>query len=490
MELPVSCGYERGVALPLPAALHREGALRSAPAERSDKGALAPLRSEADRWFGSGAIRKRRLIQRAAALRIPRAGSALLSMRIIEIAGCNSKNLGDLLMLDAVVRELSAMDPDLGVAARPKCLLTGRAPGSRLAVLPLLRLQGRRLPLKRWLNEGVLGPLSRVTCRFPGYASAAEVDGLIDICGYKYGGVWGSAALAADVRTFAEVKRRGHRVVLLPKTLGPFDDPVSARLMRELVEVSDWCGARDRVSQLALLELGINPERCPVFPDFTASVPGRRDDRLARYEGRPLIIPNYRMVDSVPGHDAARYLERLSVVSDVFSALGGPPAILLHELGKDRLAGEALARACGLDLLAVGDAAAVKGLIGRARAVYSDRLHGVINGLSQGVVSLTTGWNFKYRELLADYDAGELELPQDPVDRDTLGQAIRDRFARWAEVEVRVERAAARVRQRNAEMWRQVCRLLAPAAFGRSEGLGDSGVAGVNGERSTGRVRV
>lgn len=324
-------------------------------------------------------------------------------MTAIEVVGANRKSMGDLLMLEAVRQALRRQGPEIVFAVRQRRVWRAIAPGRDARFLPLLKRSRRRQGLTEALNRHLLSPLSAVAGLLPGWVSAGRISGLVDVCGYKYGGIRGRAAIEFDLRNYSAERRRGRKIILMPKTFGPFEDRETKARMRELAACCDLCFTRDQISHAHLVDAGVPPERCPIFPDFTGVVRGVVSDAYRGLAGKSLIIPNYRMVDAGIGLTETGYLAHLQEVSHFLRQQEGGAAILVHDFGKDPELARCLAHSTNLPLIEDRRALVVRGLIGQARVVYSDRLHGLINALNQGVPGTTVGWGHKYNELLKAY---------------------------------------------------------------------------------------
>jgi polysaccharide pyruvyl transferase WcaK-like protein len=381
-------------------------------------------------------------------------------MRGIEIVGCNPKNLGDILMLEAAVAKVRQIFPTIEVAVRRRSLLGKVTPGVSLKYLPLIRPTGRKKWVKNYFNRAILSPASNVFSPLTGYARASDVESVFDVCGYKYGGIWGRTSIDLDLSTYRSVKERGGRVVLLPKTYGPFANTSTKRQMAELAKLVDLCIARDEVSQNHLIDAGVPKDQCPTFPDFTASISGVH---LPCYEGLrdvALVIPNVRMVDAKIGLTEEKYHAILLGLLEVAKKVGLKSAVLVHDLGKDADYAAHLARAARVPLVRDDRATVIKGIIGNAALVYSDRLHGLINALSQGVPVLTSGWTYKYAEVLKAYGMDACQVPaplRTPVGVSDHWQSV---WENRVNIKTDLRKAVMNVGLQNEAMWDRVANVL------------------------------
>lgn len=334
-------------------------------------------------------------------------------MRTIEVVGCNPKSAGDVLMLEAVVRELGRRMPDAAFCVRSRRSLARATPGLPLKWLPAVRVSRRRARFDMLLDRWCAAPIAVLAAPATGWASPWRVSGVVDVCGYKYGGLWGRGAIDLDSRVYAEARARGQSVVLMPKTYGPFEDDSTRRAMVRLAHQVELSLTRDGISQRHLVGLGVDPSRCSVFPDYTSAVPGSSLRPNQRGFPKVIVIPNTRMVDAAGPLSDASYQDVIRDVLDLARAAGMSAALMAHDSGQDIVLCQRLSREFKVPVIHERVATVAKSIIGQAEVVYSDRLHGLIGALSQGVPAMTMGWSHKYRETLTDYGVPDFQVSRD-----------------------------------------------------------------------------
>jgi len=371
----------------------------------------------------------------------------------IEITGCNPKNMGDILMLEASIREITQRIPPSNFSVRRHSLTKLVSNDISLHFLPLLRLGSNRHHLKNSLNNRIFSPLSKILSPLTGHIDASNVKVLIDVCGYKYGGPWGESAINTDLRRYKEFKKNGGKVILLPKTYGPFTNTIQKNKMRELALTVDLCLVRDNISKNNLVNIGVPEEICPVFPDYTTTVPGNIPTEFSKLEKFAVIIPNYRMIDTNKDLSENRYLEILTSLTKKTYQLNLNPFIIVHDRGNDKIIAEHLSNITGAKLIQNIKATEIKGIIGKSSLVYSDRLHGLINALSQGIPSLTSGWSYKYSEITKSYNTISSHVPHNQRTPNEISLKWEELWRTKHQKEGALLHAAHNITLRNTEMW-------------------------------------
>jgi colanic acid/amylovoran biosynthesis protein len=294
----------------------------------------------------------------------------------------------------------------------------------------------------------------------------AEVDVVVDVSGYAYGDAWGwehSQGLPPYYRT---IRRRGGRVILLPQTLGPFEDERVRRIFQEIYAAADLVYARDDQSFERAAAVLDGTGRLRRAPDITIRK-GDAESGLDWVDGKACVIPNCNMTTHLGADVARSYAGLLERVLRALRGLGAEPFLLIHDLGggDERLAREAAAAVGGVEIVREADPYRIKAIIGRSFVTVSSRYHGLVAALSQGVPSLATGWAHKYETLLADYRVPEALL--DPLATDeVLGAALQRLFVPDIRRDISRRLLSAEAeRVRGVErMWDEVMPLIAPAA--------------------------
>lgn len=387
----------------------------------------------------------------------------------IELTNVSFGNKGDHLMVEAVLGTLSAR-----MGQTEFCVPWGQATAGirrrhHFRQVPRLApgQNARRKALKRLeavsLRSIIAVCPSRVVYRM-GLVPERRVHAVLDISGFAFSDFWGSAKAEAFAERYRECKKRGTKVILMPKTFGPFSDQRIADCTRSIIASADLVFCRDRVSYEYLEGIGALAPHVHIAPDYTGTVNGSVPSYGECYRKRAAIIPNCRMLDKTGERIAKAYLPFLAYAYKYLEARGERPFVLLHQPYGDRPVVDGLERLLGrqIDVLVDDDPLAVKGVIGQCSSVVSSRLHGIINGLSQGIPAVGTGWAHKYTMLFEDYDCPEL-LIRDLCDLDevkTKLDMLCDEPQRRI-IETRLRQAQRKLIEANTAMWDQVVCTLA-----------------------------
>jgi len=321
---------------------------------------------------------------------------------VTEIIGPWLLNKGNEMTLRAVINQLGkaqtlAVSSNLGLEALPEDL-----PIQKLAWRPSL-----------WeaIGSGSVQQLARglrdqVATR-KGVLPAKSVTRLVDCSGFAYGDRWPLRRIRARAEYFSKLKSHGVILVMLPQAFGPFENEQIKRSAREVLVKFDLVFARDEVSAVHLLELGLDPGILYIAPDITHLIGGRSPRDPALWASRVGIFPNARMVDRTDVKTSAHYVAFLAGCIRAVSRSGYEPWILLHESNDLALARE-VRMASGIHVhIDDYDALSAKGIIGVCRAVISSRYQPLVAALSQGVPVMATEWTHKFSGLLDDYESSE-----------------------------------------------------------------------------------
>lgn len=159
----------------------------------------------------------------------------------------------------------------------------------------------------------------------------------------------------------------------------------------ELLNTVDLWFARDSESRNALADAGTEEGAIHMFPDYTTSLQALQSAEYEKFSKRPIIIPNVRMLERKTGGDSLDYFQLIRSLFALLREKFGNPLILAHEMGRDCELVQRLALELKADCVIENRARIVKGIIGKAPVIYSDRLHGIINACSQSVPAFASG---------------------------------------------------------------------------------------------------
>lgn len=371
-------------------------------------------------------------------------------------------NKGDDLMLHAVVdrfagepiaapRELwdaGVPDPLLPVWLRPPDgAVRGRIAGGEV-------LTAARLVAKAAATAMPSGLLRRLT----GTGTARRATLLLDCSGFAYGDAWGPDRLHRRHAVYADLRRRGTRIVMLPQALGPFERPEIRAAATRLFSCCDAIFARDADSLAYLrgLDLGAGIHIAQA-PDITHALSGQPPADVDAWRRRVALVPNMRMLDRTSPERGRAYVDFMAQAARSARRAGLEPWLALHEANDGQILAAVNAE---LDApLTVIDAPSreTKGMFACCHALVASRYHALVSGLSQGVPVIGTSWAHKYDRLFEEYGHAPFLLPPegDPAVRqarfdELFGEDGRDALAG------KLARHAARKRDEVDAMWRWI----------------------------------
>jgi len=327
--------------------------------------------------------------------------------RLVLLYNFSSKNIGDLLMVQAAREWLRELDPQVTVALPWDGRGARAFLGADVEVVPTM---GRPGSGRRWqashillsIADRVVSVLRRFGLKIGGYSPQKAVAVVLDISGYWLGTPWKEEQGAWFNRRYKQFHDRGAKIVLLPKTYGPFDSDDGRRQLADAIGVAHLVCVRDVRSMDEIKKAGVETESIALFPDYTARVKStamRGDGAYA------VVIPSSRLFMG------GRQEFDLSAGAAFFSALatyihqthGIPVKFVVHQTGADALLVDRIEAmhetAQGFSYWRPGTPESVKSVIGGARVAVSGRLHGLYNCIYQQVPVVCLAWSFKYRAI-------------------------------------------------------------------------------------------
>ena len=279
-----------------------------------------------------------------------------------------------------------------------------------------------------------LNRLGRVLYRNPSLISAArrfglktllpldglprDISAIVDVSGYAYADVWGSALIGRTCSYIEYCRRNDIKYIFLPQAWGPFTDAEIAAKCRWACRHSVFY-ARDKASSehlATLLETSVSD--IPRAPDIAF-----RFKSLENIDGGKLdfnepivgIAPNMRMYERFNGRlEENGYVKRLASIGESIVQRGARILLMPHELlieaGRwdDRILCMLLAymlRRYGDRVIMpsseMSSARELKSLLKRCSLVVGSRYHCLVGALSLRVPVVAWGWSHKYQELLS-----------------------------------------------------------------------------------------
>ncbi|WP_028295800.1 polysaccharide pyruvyl transferase family protein [Olivibacter sitiensis] len=237
-----------------------------------------------------------------------------------------------------------------------------------------------------------------------------NIDLVLDAGGFQFSDQWIEAYTEESNEMlrqyYSTLKSGGAKIVFLPQALGPFTLPLAIERIKDAYAVADLFYAREQTSYNHLCELLGTQEKIRLCPDFTniykPSVPMADLLPFKAYIG---IIPNQKMVTHTPTNVSKSYLTFMVDLCKKLMGKGHPIVLINHEGKGDQEIMRTIKDELPKEVIYLNNlnAAEIKAVIGRLKAVVSSRFHGAASGLAQRVLTFCTGWSHKYQELLKDY---------------------------------------------------------------------------------------
>ena len=323
----------------------------------------------------------------------------------IQIHGAGFHNYGAWLMQDTVMDELTRRfpDADLEFCATPGSHSTYRlhADHRLQIVLPAYRRNLYRRALAAFINRGFPADWRRLW----GIVASDEVDALIDVSGYAFGDAWPNTGKYFGLaRRFAQLRKRGKPVVMLPQMLGPFKNETVRAATQAMLNQVDHVYARDTDSLAACQEIIRDQGRLSLAPDITIFAEGIAAPQRPPYA---CIVPNQRMLDKGGDQWRDKYFDLLTHAISQTHEFGLDVVLLSHAPGDGDLdiAKKLLPRVDPTRTEVVSDLSprTAKGVLAASQYVVGSRFHALVAALSSGVPVIALGWAHKYPRLLADF---------------------------------------------------------------------------------------
>jgi colanic acid/amylovoran biosynthesis protein len=364
-----------------------------------------------------------------------------MAMRSIHLVNVGLNNCGDLLMAMTAASKLTQRLGPRGVT------VNGRECD---AATLRASAQLRRSQLHRLLR--LLRPLTRA----PGAQGFAAGELVLDCNGYRHGGIWPERNLVDDLALAARVQECRARLVLLPKSCGPFGTGAGAKFAA-LAERADLLYLRDEES---LRLCSPYTSRARLCPDFTIGMPASLP--LGHERHGIVVVPNSKLVETGMFDGYESYARFIADCIRGLEGLGQPCSVLFHQTKDVRRLNGPLQR-LGIVTSFHDDPRIAKARLASAWLVVSSRYHGALGALTSGTPCLVLGWSHKYAGLLRFYPRGEDWL----VPEATAGAVA----ARGAWISAPAQRAAVLaciaegnrdITARTEAMWDEVAGLESP----------------------------
>lgn len=375
----------------------------------------------------------------------------------IQIDGGSSNNKGAQLMMVAVLQEVKRHFPDAKLIINnnnPDGVLIRETFGKNFRLV-------RKASFYRFVSKFRLERIAKLfSNNLADYLTTKRaVKGaniVFNIGGFQFGDQWNHNK--DDIRSWERYLKKMHqygaKYVFLPQAFGPFDKSGSKEILDVVYKNSDVLIARDDISFKYVSERGDDGKKIFLYPDFTASVIGKKTSFSENNKSKVCIIPNSKIIQKgILDKDA--YISAIVDLANHINKRGFGIVLLNHEGRGDFLLCNSIASRLKQPALVITGLNAIetKGVIAASYLVISSRFHGVANSLSSCVPCLATSWSHKYQKLLEEYAQNNCLLDLSKKD---LSIAMVDKMLDEGEnsnIRKVLERKNKEVIDKNCEMW-------------------------------------
>jgi len=309
-----------------------------------------------------------------------------------------------------------------------------------------------------------------------------DIDGIIDISGYRYGEGWGVkyAISALPIVYYSWLGRKPY--IFLPQTWGPFDKHIELfRLCRWMCKRSSLLFARDKQSQQYLsILLSEDIDSIPLAPEiaflFTPSnIYENQIEEIIRkfdpYEKFVGIVPNMRVYERARGKGTENiYIKKLISLCNLFIENGKVVVLIPHEINPqpkatdDRFLSsliyekvERKSRVIFINDVVSSDF--LKIFLSKCELIISSRFHAVVAALELCKAVVVIGWSHKYEELLKDAGLDEFVLDYDEEFAEIV-KIVQKAERESNAITSKLEQATNRFKLRGGDVFDQVSALL------------------------------
>jgi polysaccharide pyruvyl transferase WcaK-like protein len=297
-----------------------------------------------------------------------------------------------------------------------------------------------------------------------GLVDTSDVEGFIDLSGFRLSDQWGVAPATALAKLTRRYGRRDAPIVFLPQAFGPFHDAAVARSAARAIAPASVVFTRDPVSAEHLAGLGTATD-IRVAPDLTLF--GVSADRLPDGDRAPVtIVPNARLLDR-PGHFWTHdgYIGALRRLSHRVHSHGLPVSILVHTTEPaDAKLGQRLVEQLDfkVDVVVPRSGLEAKQRLSSSWAVVGSRFHALAGALSTGRPAVGLGWTHKYQALFDDFGVSDFLIGPNMTEQsaDSLMEQILDPQSN-GKLSRELTRQKERLNEIAEAMWRDVTSILA-----------------------------
>lgn len=368
----------------------------------------------------------------------------------IEIKGVQFSNKGAELMLKSIDNKLkSELDAPYSLVLSPR-----NSPFDERLNYQAYQKIGNLFKRIDWSYLDFLVP--DTLCKNYGLKRHKDVNIVLDASGFAYGQQWNPAMLKHSVRQARKLHLDGGKYIFLPQAMGPFENSIYSKLIKQAVRYSELFFVRDKKSYEYVTKITGEVDKVQIFPDFTNLLNvDDFDDNIPRLSRKKIVtfIPNNKMINTKRSSlkwenyvaqfiDAALWAQKQNFHVCVMNHEGRNDELLCSQIYSGISSKNAT-------LISGVNAIQIKKIINKSHLVVSSRFHGCVSSLSQGIPVVGTSWSHKYEMLYEDYDVQELIYKFDS----SLSSLLSNILLNYDEYKNRLNKSLELEKLKSQKMW-------------------------------------
>jgi polysaccharide pyruvyl transferase WcaK-like protein len=378
---------------------------------------------------------------------------------LIEVKGTEFQNKGALMMLQAIIKNVTQLIPTANFALRP---------GPNFSYAQIVRAGAvQRFATTNWsimtdtLTSLAPRKIKTVAKRY-GIVFADQIDATLDASGFAYGTPWPKLNERLTAAELTRAAREKKPYVFLPQAFGSI---ATGSNFAKSLQYASAIYARDPESRAnlakALYEHQLDKVR--TSPDFTFDLqgPACAGTKWGVDRKTILIVPNVNAMSELnknsPWSAAANGF--FSAIVEEIRRNDLTPRILNHGGKQDYEFCESIAMLNKIGpVVSEEDPLMLKGVIRDSGAVVSGRYHACSSALSSGVPCLGLSWSHKYMHLFSDFGLHDNVLVKPSTE--IFSKFLQDSMAKREEISASLFLKSRQLIEINQKMWRDVAAII------------------------------
>ncbi len=229
----------------------------------------------------------------------------------------------------------------------------------------------------------------------------------LDASGYQLGDPWVKLSLALSMRLnfYQYYKKKGVKLIMLPQSMGPFNEPLVASNAAGILQLADLIFVRCEESRQHALSIGCPESKLFLAPDYSNLVCPPPPSSPSRWADVVCIVPSVRMLDKTPAKLKDHYIDAIKYYIELIHQKGLTPCFLVHQEEDLQLAISINNTLNEKIMMLDPEPQEAKQILGACHTVIASRFHSIVSSLSQATPCIGTGWTHKYQSLFRDYES-------------------------------------------------------------------------------------